>query len=256
MKKLVSLLVLISLLVGLSGLTGAADLTGEDVLDKIKESIDANSAQLTLKMELYSSSGSKRERKMKVWTQEQNQDKAMMRFLAPASIEGTGFLSQDKANGEEEMYLYMPALGGVRKIAGSQKNGSFVGTDFSYNDLSILGGGNYKEDYEATILNKDSSQYLLKLVPTDEEIEYKYGKMWVRKSNWVPSKIKFYDAQGKLYKVLTNDNIKQIDGYWTPYQMTMKNKQQGTKTVLYIKEITYDQQINPRRFTTRNLRRY
>jgi len=243
------------LVLGTAGLAGAQDMTGDDVLDKVEAAIDADSAKISFDMELHSSSGDVRNRELKARTQDGEVDKSFIRFLAPASVEGTGFLSQDKGD-SEDMYLYMPALGSIRKISSSQKNGSFVGTDFSYNDLSILGGGNYQDDYEATVQSEDDSQYVLKIVPTDDDIDYKYGKMWVQKSNWFPVKLEFYDSDGELHKVLTTKDVKQIDGYWTAGQMTMKNVQKGSKTVLQLAEIAYDKEIDDRLFTTRNLKRY
>jgi outer membrane lipoprotein-sorting protein len=255
MRKLVVWLIVVGLFVVNLASVQAEELTGEDVLDKVKEAIDAKSAEMTLSMVLYSEGGSKRERSLQVKTAGNEGDKALIRFTAPADVEGTGFLSQEKSGGEEEMYLYLPALGSVRRIAGSQKNGSFVGTDFSYNDLSILGGGNYSEDYEASIEEETEEEYLLEIVPTDEEIEYSYGRMWVQKSNWVPTKVEFYDKDEKLHKELTNEDIKQVNKYWTPHRMTMKDVQKGTKTVLHLEEVAYDVELDDRIFTTRNLRR-
>jgi outer membrane lipoprotein-sorting protein len=254
-KKMLSILLVSVLVLGISGSGFAKDLSGDDVLDKVEESIDAQSSEIKLKMELYNDSGSMRERKLEAFSKDGEYDKALIRFLSPANVEGTAFLAKDKAADEEDMYLYMPVLGNVRKIAGSQKNGSFVGTDFSYNDLSILGGGNYKEDYKATVIEKNSEEYLLKLIPTDEEIEYKFAKMWVKIENYFPTKLEFYDQKGELHKVLNNEDIQKKDGYWTAEKLTMKNVQKGSKTVLYLEEITYDKQVSDRIFTTRYLRR-
>lgn len=255
MKRVISLTLILTLVISLSSLAAAQELSGDDVLDRVEESIDAQSSQVKLRMELYNESGSKRTRELEAYTKDGEYDKALIRFLAPASVKNTAFLSQEKNSDDKDMYLYMPALGNVRKIAGSQKNGTFVGTDFSYNDLSILGGGNYKEDYQPTILDEDNKEYLLRLVPTDEDIEYKFVKMWVQKSNWFPTKLEFYDEDEELYKELTNEDIKEKSGYWTAEKITMKNLQKGSKTVIYLDEITYDLELNDRIFTVRYLRR-
>ncbi|MBM7623569.1 outer membrane lipoprotein-sorting protein [Sporohalobacter salinus] len=255
MKRIITLVLIMTLVLSVNGLVLGQELSGDDILDKVEASIDAQSSKVKLRMELYDKSGSKRKRKLEAFTKDGEYDKALIRFLAPASVEDTAFLSQEKNSDDEDMYLYMPALGNVRKIAGSQKNGSFVGTDFSYNDLSILGGGNYKEDYKATILKENNKEYLLRLVPTDEEIEYKFVKMWVQKSNWFPTKLKFYDEEGKLYKELISEDIKEKSGYWTAEKMTMKDLQADSKTILYLDEITYDLDLNDRIFTVRYLRR-
>lgn len=187
---------------------------------------------------------------------DQGQDKSLIRFLEPADVEGTGFLSLDNKSGDEDMYLYLPAVNLVRKISGSQKNGSFVGTDFSYNDLAIIGSGNYQDDYQAIIVEENDKNYVLKIVPTDDDIEYKSGQLVVSKNNWYPQEAKFYDQQGELYKVLKNSQIEKIDGYWTARKVVMKDVQTGSKTIVHLEEITYDQGVNERIFTTRYLKRY
>jgi outer membrane lipoprotein-sorting protein len=79
--------------------------------------------------------------------------------------------------------------------------------------------------------------------------------MWVKIENYFPTKLEFYDQKGELHKVLTNEDIQKKDGYWTAEKLTMKNVQKGSKTVLYLEEITYDKQVSDRIFTTRYLRR-
>ncbi|MCK8825387.1 outer membrane lipoprotein-sorting protein [Fuchsiella alkaliacetigena] len=257
MKKYFVLLLVGLLVLSLSGLATAQELTGNDVLENVEESISADTAQITFSMELHDGDRV-RNRKLETYTMDgPDYDKGKVRFLEPASVEGTGFLTRDPHDSDDDdMYLYMPAVGSVRRIAGSDKNNSFVGTDFSYNDLSLLGGANYDDDYDATIIEENDEEYLLEIIPTDEEIEYSYGKMWVQKSNWFPTKVEFYDEDEELYKVLENEDIKEIDGYWTAGQMTMSDVQDDTKTVLYLEEIIYDEQLDPRLFTTRNLQRY
>lgn len=256
-KRVINLVLIIGLTFSMTGLVFAGSLTGSQVLDKMEEVRDTTSAQLNLSMELYNSAGNKRIRKLKSMSKDKGKEKSLIRFLSPADVEGTGFLSIDKLDSDDEdMYLYLPAFKSIRRVSGSQKNGSFVGTDFSYNDLSILAGGNYKDDYKAIILKENDEQYILRIVPTDNDIEYKYGKLVVRKDNWYPIKVKFYDSKGKLHKVLINHDLKKIDGYWTAQKVIMEDVQQESRTVLYLQEIAYDKPINDRVFTTRNLRRY
>lgn len=231
-----------------------ANLTGQEILEKVRYSTQPKTSYSKMKMELYSSSGQLRERKLESYRDNREGDKAMNRFLAPASVEGTSFLSLEK-NDKEDMYLYLPVLGSVRKISSSQKNGSFVGTDFTYNDLNLIGGGDYNKDYNAIVLAEDNEKYILRLVPTDSDIDYKYIKMWVKKEGCYILKSEFYDQKGGLKKVLIPENFEKISGYWTPRKSTMENVQEGTKTVIYMEKITYDQPINNRIFTTRYLKR-
>lgn len=239
-----------------SGSVMSQELTAQQVLDRVEHAIEANSAEIHMRMKLYSAAGSERERSLAAYAKETDElSKSFIRFTQPADIEGTSFLSLAQEGGDEEMYLFLPVVGSVRKIAGSQKSGSFVGTDFTYNDLTILGGGNYGEDYEASILEQSAGEYILRLEPLKEEINYQYARMWVPASNWFPTKIEFYDANEQLSKVLTNREIEQIDGNWTAREITMENVQKGTRTVLRLTEVRYNVSLDDQIFTTRYMMR-
>jgi len=255
-RKYFRLMFMLMMSAGFLSQIQAQDLTGEQVLDKIKESINATSSQIHIAMEIYNKSGDKRERALDIYTKDKdNVSNALIKFTAPADVAGTAFLSRDVTGGNDEMYLYMPVLGGVRKIAGSQKNGSFVGTDFTYNDLSILGGGNFKDDYTATVIRHSDEEYVLKLDPTNEDIHYQYVKMWVEATKWFPTKMELYDPDGSVEKELTNSDLVKIDNLWTAKQLTMKNVQKGTKTVLSLENIQYNVTLNDQIFTTRYMQR-
>lgn len=254
-----SQIVIISALILVLGVTGAGigqDMSGEEVLLRVENAISATSARIHLRMELHSQGGSTRERSMQIFMKESNgQSRSLMKFTAPADVEGTAFLALEHQDEDEEMYLYMPVLGSVRRIAGSQKNGSFVGTDFTYNDLTILGGGNYQEDYSAEVLSRDNDKYILKLIPSDDEIQYTYVKMWVPVDTWFPTKIEFFGEQDQKRKVLINEDFEEIDGNRTARKITMKDLENGSKTVLSLSEIQYNVEISDRIFTTRYLQR-
>ena len=255
-KKLLILGLSLVLVIGIGSLVAAQDLTGDDVLDNVEESISADTSQMEFDMVLHSDDGRTRERELIVKRMETDDgvDQGFIRFLAPPSVEGTGFLSHDYGD-DDDMYLFMPAVGSVRRIASGQRDGSFVGTDFTYNDLSLIGGENYQDDYEATIIEETEDEYILEMVPTDDDIHYDFGEMRVQKSNWFPVEIELYE-DGELTKRLTNKDIVQVDGYWTAREITMADLVDGTKTVLHMNEIVYDEPIEEQIFTTRYLERY
>jgi len=257
MKKLLySALGSVTVVLFLSFTLTAQEYTAEEILDNVENSIEATSAELTIDLTLYSASGSQRNRQLEVFMKEDGDlNKSYMRFTAPADIEGTAFLSLEQSNGDDEMYLYMPVLGSVRRIAGSQKSGSFVGTDFTYNDMTILGGGNYGEDYEATILEQSADEYVLRMDPLDDDISYHHTVMRVPSSNWFPTEIEFYEDSETVEKRLTNEQIEQVNGNWIARTITMEDVQNGTRTVLRLDEVQYDVSIDDQVFTTRYLER-
>jgi hypothetical protein len=197
-----------------------------------------------------------RSRKLNNYRQEGEVDRSLMQFTEPADIKGTSFLLlDDQANDQEDMYLYLPALGGVRKISGSQKNGSFVGSDLTYNDLSIFSGGNFSDNYRAEITTEDEEIIELYLEIIDQDIDYSYGRMWVRKDLWLGEKIEYYDQQQELIKVINLSNFDEIDGNRLARKIEVKNVQKGSRTILKMLEVEFDPELDPNIFTTRYLQR-
>lgn len=250
-NKLIVSLILIGLLFGIITFTTAANLNGDEVLTKIKEANNAKSVKLTVKMELYDANGDKTEHKLNWISQSGRINKSLIRLMTPANLEDTAFLTKNK-NNSRDMYLYLSAPESSTKLTGKQQNSSFLETNFSYRDLATLSDQDYRQDYRAIILQETSQEFLLQIIPIDADINYNYGKMWVAKKNWYPVKIRFYDEEGKLYKVLINKKLKKINGYWRAQQVVMENHQTGSKTILDIDEIDYDQKISDKLFQVNN----
>jgi outer membrane lipoprotein-sorting protein len=248
------LVILSIMIVGLLVLTSPTVLaiTGEEVLDEVDKTLDSNTRRSEIKMTIVNENGQKRERTVEIVSKGDN--KGLVQFLAPADVEGTSFLTLTE-DGEENMWLFLPAIGNVRKIASHMRNGSFMGTDFTYNDISMLGGSDYRSDYQSNLAEEveydGKTCYLLESQPTDQDIQYSRMKMWVNKANYVPLKMEFYDEEDNLLKVMTNKNIKNIDGHLTPNEITMENVQAGTKTILSLSNVEYNVEIPDRVFTTR-----
>src|SRR5690554_4570929 len=127
-------------------------LTGNEVLGNLDETMKADSKVMEQEMLLYTRSGSVRNRDVKLWNKldTDGNRKMLVRFTAPANIAGTSFLSVD-----DDMWLYMPALGKVKRIAGSAKQGNFMGSDLSYEDMEALGSTGFQNDYTAELMTEE-----------------------------------------------------------------------------------------------------
>ena len=234
----------------------AKELDGEQVLKNLEAARHSKSHKMKMEMELYSSSGDMRSRALNNYRQEGEVDRSLMQFTEPADIEGTAFLLlDDQKNKQEDMYLYLPALGGVRKISGSQKNGSFVGSDLSYNDISIFSGANFSDNYEAEIRAEEDEIIELHLDIIDPDIDYSYGRMWVRKDLWLGQKIEYYDQYEELVKVINLSNFDEINGNRLARRIEVNNVQKGSRTILKMIEVEFDPELDPNIFTTRYLQR-
>ena len=94
-------------------------------------------------MRLYDRQGRVRERALtmlRLRGEKDKGDRALIRFTYPNDIRNTAFLVWEHPGADDERFLYLPALGRVRRIAGQEKDESFVGSDLSYEDIVAITG--------------------------------------------------------------------------------------------------------------------
>ncbi|MFQ5798065.1 MAG: outer membrane lipoprotein-sorting protein [Bacteroidota bacterium] len=229
-------------------LSQAAAQEGDAILAKIDSVMNAPSDMTAVeKMTLIDKNGSQRLRDTKIY--QKGSEWRLVRFLSPADVRDVGFLRL----AEDRLYLYLPAFRKVRRIASSVKNENFMGTDFSYEDMSQ---SEYRNDYSAKLLEEKDGQYLLELTPRPgADVSYGRLVLYADKSNYVYRKIEYYNTAGKLGKILTVDNVEQIEGYWFGRRMEMQTVKDGHRTVLDLSEIQFDQGLSDNIFSQRNLKK-
>ena len=157
---------------------------------------------------------------------------------------------------ESQMWLYLPALGRERRIAAHMTGDSFMGTDFTYDEI----GGNfgYEDDYAAERLPDQVEQgldcYVLELTAAGPGALYPKVRMWVWKEEMVPVKMEFHASGDTLAKTLTLSRFQLVSGELIPHYVVMANNIQGTRTILELAQVSQDE-VDPEIFTVRNLRR-
>ena len=176
-------------------------------------------------------------------------EKRIMRFTAPADQKGIAFLSLP----DDVQYLYMPAFHKVRRIASHVKNTKFAGTDFTYDDLSSF---EYAKDYNAKQLSEDETNWIMELIPKpDVNKDYGKLKMSIRKDNYYPEKIEYYDKGGNLWKVMTRRQIEKIGKYWFSKEMEIKDlkEEHSTKMILNERRPFQVQRVIPKQRLTQEI---
>ena len=192
-------LALVTALVMVGALPALA-MTGQEVIDRVKDEYgDFQSQVVTMNIKTYDGKSLVTDREVILLTRKSGDvEQSLIKFLAPKDVEGVGLLDQ----GDDVMHMYLPEFNKVRRIAGSAKSGNFMGTDFTYNDMSFI---NYDtSDYEATLIDETNEVYELELRTIDDkDSSYEKVLMTVGKSDWFPTKVVFYNTEGKLQKELT-----------------------------------------------------
>jgi len=173
-----------------------------------------------------------------------------LKFLDPADVRGTIFLSLERKGKDDIQYLYLPALKRSRRIAGSAKNGRSMGTDFTYSDLEFRDAKEGKVRKEADATSGKRPVYVVVAEPSDGDDAYSSVKMWIDKKLHIPLKIEFYDRGKKLQKVLKVLKLKKKKSTGRIYasKFRMKNVQENTQTVMILESLNESAQLPDRLF--------
>jgi outer membrane lipoprotein-sorting protein len=178
--------------------------------------------------------------------------RAVIVFQRPANVAGTRFLTMDKAAGGSDRWIYLPGLGKVRRVAASESGGSFMGTDFSYDDISSTDRDVNLDTH--TILREEPlnglSCYVIQSIPADSAYQYSKTITWIDKSASLIYKTEMYDRRGALSKVMEMSDFKDQQGRITPMQMKIATLAAGTSTTVYVDIMKYDDPIPEAVFTT------
>ena len=232
--------------------------TGTEIMQKVIEGQRAGSSAMDIEMRLVDKTGKISTRRIQTLVVEQDGlRKTITLFLEPASVRNTRFLTVENATRDDDQWIYLPALRKTKRIAASERGGSFMGSDFSYSDMSFSSESVDKSTHtvlrEETVDGRDC--YVVESVPKDASGS-QYGKeiSWVDKATWLTAKVEFYGEDGStLKKVLTAEEYKRIDDRWIAAKISMSTVDTAHTTILAIKQVKYDIPINPAYFTPRFL---
>ncbi|MBW2038311.1 MAG: outer membrane lipoprotein-sorting protein [Deltaproteobacteria bacterium] len=236
---------------------GFSQPTGLWVAQKTDEREKGDDASFKMDMTLIGKKGKERKRRLFIIRKDfDGKDKLLLKFTYPKDIKGTSFLVWEHKGRDNERFLYLPALGRIRRIATREKDENFVGTDFSYEDIS----GRKLEDYtyqliEEGIIYEGKNCYLLASYPKEKGSKYPKILSWVRKDNFVVTKAEYYSKKGEIEKIYKVLKLEKIDGIWTSLELLMENLKTNHKTSIKVKEVQYNKGISDDRFERRKLKR-
>lgn len=183
--------------------------------------------------------------------------RSFVEFTSPADVAGTRFLSVEKKGEEADQYIYLPAFKKVKRVVGTQRTRSFMGTDFSYADLDGRDpdSATWKRVADDKIGGQDC--YVLEATPKRPGAE-DYGKsvLWVHKKHLVPMRIDFFGKDGaKVQKRFSVKRLEKKDGRWIAMDSKMETLGKSTSTNLVLVAVDFDQSIDPADLTRQALER-
>ena len=237
----------------------AAD-TGTDIMKKSQAAFlySGKDFKARIQMKLVSQSGQERLRELtmlrKNFGEPGGEQKYFMYFFQPSDVKDMTFMVQKHPGRDADRWLFVPAISMVRRIAARDKSSSFVGSDFSYEDVS---GRNIDDDTHVLVKEEkvDAKEcYMVKSTPRAADVNYSYKMSWIDKDNYLPLKEEYYDRKGDLYKTFTADEIKTIKGFPTVTKRTMKNALSGHRTDVVFLKADYNLGIDDNLFSERFLK--
>lgn len=244
-------------------INSANALTAREIMEKVDARDDGDNMIATVKMTLIDKNDNRRVREMKVFSKDKGEDTWKLQFfLSPADVKDTGFLTYDYYEGgrDDDQWLYLPDLHKTKRIATSDKSSAFMGSDFSYADMTsrVLDEWTYKLLKESEV--KGHKVWLIEALPADKTVENRYGYtksvIFIRQDIFMGVQAVHWLKEGKRIKYQEMLGIEKIDGVWvsTEYRMkTTKNKVTLHKTVMDWSDIRFNQSLDDEEFTVRRL---
>ena len=188
--------------------------------------------------------------------------KFAVKFSTPADIRGTAFLQVEHSEGDDDLWIYLPALKKSRRLVASNKKDSFVGSDFSYGDVSLPKVSKYRHTLARTEPLDGVDCHVIESTPGDDTVKANSGYSrkitWVRSDNFVEAKVEYYDLAGRLLKTQRVTKPQLVDaklGRWFPLLREMTNHQTGHKTTLNVLRLETNVPTPNDLFTTRYIER-
>ena len=255
MKRLVLFVLAAVLCEGTGAAQDAApDAQAASIMQAAKDRIQADTVSRRSRMVITAKNGTTTERVVDQYSKDgaTGYARAVIVFQSPATVRGTRFLTMDNAVGKSDQWIFLPALGKVRRIASSESGGSFMGTDFSYDDLSLMDRDSVLDTH--TILREETFNgaacCVIQSVPKDAGFQYSKMISWVDKANYRLYKRELYNQRGSVEKVMEVSGYKDLQGRDTPTQTKVSTVAAGTSTTISIDMIKYDDPIPEGVFTT------
>lgn len=180
---------------------------------------------------------------------------SLTRFSKPTDIRGVGLLTKDYPGDENDQWLYLPALGRVRRVSSGRKGGRFVGSDLFFEDLRDR---EVKMDHHVLQgegkLGKVKTQILVSTPVDADNSVYTKRVSWVHPQTLLALRVDFYQAHSEQpVKRLSVRRIKRIQGFWTVLDSTMQDLESGHVTRITQSKVKYNQGISDRLFTSQSL---
>ena len=254
--------VLVALFVAAGGVANRAGAEeARSVMERSESRTKARTEHTTYTMELLDAAGEvEQTRTLEVFYKRYpDREVTLQKFLSPPVLEDTGMMIVDSGNPSNDIWLYLPATRRLRRISGAEKSNWYLGTQFTYEDFE-----DYNLDAYGFTLRQEAACgdgqrcWVIEAVATSEAEKQAtgYGKKvyWIEKESLYPVRVDYLDPEGKEVKRLTASGLGEIEGYWRPAEIVMRDLLNNRRTRIRAEEREIDPDLDDYFLSRRHLR--
>jgi uncharacterized protein len=251
-----------------SGIT-SANVSTPNALNLMRQSSQVSSVQDSRAQTVFrltSASGKVREQRASTITKQMGTGTSgaarLARFLSPSDVKGTAVLTVEQAARDDDIWLYLPALGKVRRLQAENKRDAYMGTDLSYGDVI----GHAPEDWTHRVTGSTAiegvSCWVIESLPQTPLVASRSGYSRrvnsVRSDNAVMVRAELYDLQGALLKRITQRGITRVSqtpARWQAMLISAENLRTRHRTDVILSGYQANVGLSADQFTPRALER-
>jgi len=262
LNKYLPLLIIGLVAAGTTVRTVRAQETAPDAADIMKKShlsyyYAADDGVSDVIMTLVDKKGKERQREftmLRLDIEEGGAQKYYTYFRKPSDVSRLTFMVHKTPDGNDKRWIYVPSVDLVKPISADDKNSSFVGSDFSYEDVS---GRHWTEDdhtfKEESVLD-GKAVYVIESVPKEDYKGFARKVSYIDTDTFLPLKEEYFDKKGKNIRIFRAERIENIDGISTITSRSIKNVKKGTRTIVEFSGVKYDLGMKENIFSERYLK--
>lgn len=235
-----------------------------DALALMRESdkrLKAPDESVQYDMELYEGEQQDYSRKLTRFDKQMlGKSSTVIRFVTPAAVKNVGLLIEDSGAPINDIWSYTPSTKSLRRIAGSQKQNWFMGTEFTYEDFEDYKLNAYRFEQVGTLspcLHWAKCVIVDAAASASAEVQasgYSKKRYYVEVDSYYPVQVEYFDRKGKLAKRLTTEGLKKYGEYYRPTAQVMWNSANNRKTRMAVTGLKIQPGLASSLFTQRYLR--
>lgn len=257
-----------ALLLAAGALTHAAGeraLTGLEIASRVNARDDGAQVSRTFEMVLITERGKTRRRVTRSFRRDFGDERrSVLFFEEPPSLEGTALLTYDypEVSRDDDQWIFLSALRKSRRVASADRGRSFLGTDFSYEDIkkdTRLGIGDYRWRNLGSAEQDGVDCWRLEAIPVDEGTARTlgYGRvvLYIDRELWMARRAEYWNVPGQALKTVVFREIRPVEGVWTAHRIEAENLRTGHRTQLIFRDVDYHTELADDLFTEAALSR-